>query len=309
MATVGVLLAIRVPANLVGWLLLVSAVVLSAEFLGRVRRMEPDQLRRIVAGHGRCRLDLQQPLRRAGPDHGRRDPADYPNGRLLAALAVAGGSADLVARHVYRKDGASARSDIRHDLREPVRHRRNRTPCSMFSSCQMCSGWPFVGAIASVVIRYRRAGHVERQQLKWLIEPRRCLWSLVGRDDRRSGRRVHRHNDRLDLRAARLTALPIAIGIAVLRYRLYEIDRIISRTIAWALVTGVLVAVFASVVVMLQAALVGITQGRHSPWRGRRSSRWRSSSRCGDVSSTPWTGGSIAPGTTANERSRRSPGG
>ena len=40
-------------------------------------------------------------------------------------------------------------------------------------------------------------------------------------------------------------ALPIAIGIAVTRYRLYEIDRLISRTIGWALVTGVLVAVFA----------------------------------------------------------------
>jgi hypothetical protein len=55
--------------------------------------------------------------------------------------------------------------------------------------------------------------------------------------------------------------LPIAIGIAVLRYRLYEIDRIISRSIAWAVVTGVLVAVFAGGVVALQAALAGFTQG------------------------------------------------
>jgi DNA integrity scanning protein DisA with diadenylate cyclase activity len=55
--------------------------------------------------------------------------------------------------------------------------------------------------------------------------------------------------------------LPIAVGVAVLRYHLYDIDRLISRTIAWALVTGVLAAVFVSVVLVLQALLAGFTQG------------------------------------------------
>ena len=58
-----------------------------------------------------------------------------------------------------------------------------------------------------------------------------------------------------------ILAMPIAIGIAVTRYRLYEIDRLISRTIGWALVTGVLVLVFAGTVVGLQAILARITQG------------------------------------------------
>ncbi len=58
-----------------------------------------------------------------------------------------------------------------------------------------------------------------------------------------------------------LTLPPIAIGMAVLRYRLYDIDRIISRTIGWALVTGVLVAVFGATVVGLQALLAQLTQG------------------------------------------------
>ena len=53
--------------------------------------------------------------------------------------------------------------------------------------------------------------------------------------------------------------MPIAIGIAVIRYRLYEIDRLISRTIGWALVTGILVAVFGVLVVALQAALAPVT--------------------------------------------------
>lgn len=52
------------------------------------------------------------------------------------------------------------------------------------------------------------------------------------------------------------------MGVAILRYRLYEIDRLISRTIGWAIVTGLLVAVFAGAVVGLQALLAGFTQGQ-----------------------------------------------
>ena len=57
-----------------------------------------------------------------------------------------------------------------------------------------------------------------------------------------------------------LIALPIAIGIAILRYRLYDIDRLISRTIGWAMVTGLLVALFAGLVVVLQAPLAPLTK-------------------------------------------------
>jgi len=56
--------------------------------------------------------------------------------------------------------------------------------------------------------------------------------------------------------------IPIATGIAVLRYHLYDIDRVISRSIGWAAVTSVLVAVFVVAVVALQALLEGITQGQ-----------------------------------------------
>jgi hypothetical protein len=47
-----------------------------------------------------------------------------------------------------------------------------------------------------------------------------------------------------------LTAFPLAAGVAILRYRLYDIDRLISRTLSYAVVTGLLAMVFASIVVL-----------------------------------------------------------
>jgi hypothetical protein len=47
-----------------------------------------------------------------------------------------------------------------------------------------------------------------------------------------------------------LAALPAAIGVAILKYRLYDIDRLISRTLAYAIVTGLLVGVYAGLVLL-----------------------------------------------------------
>jgi hypothetical protein len=53
-----------------------------------------------------------------------------------------------------------------------------------------------------------------------------------------------------------LAALPVSMGVAILRYRLYEIDRIISRTLAYALVTGLLVGVYAGLVLLATHVLL-----------------------------------------------------
>ena len=47
-----------------------------------------------------------------------------------------------------------------------------------------------------------------------------------------------------------ITALPICIGVGILKYRLYEIDRLISRTLSYLIVTGLLVGVFVGIVVL-----------------------------------------------------------
>ena len=55
--------------------------------------------------------------------------------------------------------------------------------------------------------------------------------------------------------------VPIAVGFAVMRYRLFEIDRLVSRTIAYALITGILFIVFAVVNLSLQGALGSVVRG------------------------------------------------
>jgi hypothetical protein len=57
-----------------------------------------------------------------------------------------------------------------------------------------------------------------------------------------------------------IALVPVAIGIAVLRYRLYDIDRVLSRTVAYAVVTGLLVGVYAGLVLLATQVL-----GVHTP--------------------------------------------
>ena len=121
----------------------------------------------------------------------------------------------------------------------------------------------YLGAIASVVIRYRRSGVLERLQLKWLI----AVVALIVTAQVLSGAFGSLGLTELQtigffMGLLSFALLPVAIGIAVLRYRLYEIDRIISRTLSWTVVTGVLVTVFVGVVVALQGLLAGYTQGQ-----------------------------------------------
>ena len=57
-----------------------------------------------------------------------------------------------------------------------------------------------------------------------------------------------------------LGVLPVAIGVAILRYRLYEIVRLISRTISWAVVTALIVGLFAGFILAFQAILAPLTR-------------------------------------------------
>lgn len=107
-----------------------------------------------------------------------------------------------------------------------------------------------IGSVAGLAIRFRRSIGVERQQLKWftyaaildvlllVVWTANALDILVGA-----------------LSAFLLASLPIAIAIAILRYRLYDIDRVVSRTIGYGIVTGILAAIFVGIVLLVQGVV------------------------------------------------------
>ena len=89
-----------------------------------------------------------------------------------------------------------------------------------------------------------------------------------------------------------VAALPCRIGVGILKYRLYEIDRIISRTLAYAIVTGLLVGVYAGLV-LLTTQVFRV----HTPVAVAVSTLAAAAlfNPCGDGCSVPWTGGSTGP--------------
>ena len=95
---------------------------------------------------------------------------------------------------------------------------------------------------ASVVVRFRRARGVERQQLKWfvfaaaLLVAGQVLTSFLLPDGELSDL----------LFGLSLALVPVAAGIAILRHRLYDIDRLINRTLVYGLLTGLLGLVYAA---------------------------------------------------------------
>src|ERR1019366_1899159 len=107
----------------------------------------------------------------------------------------------------------------------------------------------WLASLVGQVVTYRRSSGERRQQLKWLMSgavvslvsgflalgtsSASGIWQVVG-----------------GIGWFGFAALPIGSGIGILKYRLYEIDRLISRTLAYAIVTGLLVGVYAGLVLL-----------------------------------------------------------
>lgn len=117
-------------------------------------------------------------------------------------------------------------------------------------------------AAAGLSVRYRRGDRVERLQIRWFIAAVTVAAAGFAGVIIEQGLRTDDGPLVSALVAyAGILAMPVAIGVAVTRHRLYEIDRIISRTIGWAIVTACVVAIYLGGVLVLQGALGGVTQG------------------------------------------------
>jgi hypothetical protein len=120
-----------------------------------------------------------------------------------------------------------------------------------------------VCVIASLLLRYRRAHGVERAQIKWFavagVGVILAFLVVVLTGGFTTGPLAIVGAVAWSAAILGMAAIPLAIGVAILRYRLYEIDRLISRSIGWGVLTVILGAVFVGLVLGLQALLAPFT--------------------------------------------------
>jgi hypothetical protein len=109
-----------------------------------------------------------------------------------------------------------------------------------------------VGGAASLMLRWRRAHGVEREQLKWLALSVAFVVATMGLS-------VAPNPILASVFIAAIATVPVSVGIAVLRYRLYEIDAVISRTLVYGVLTAVLTGGFAALQRLMQAVFVAVT--------------------------------------------------
>lgn len=120
-----------------------------------------------------------------------------------------------------------------------------------------------VASLSAMILRFRGAGPTERQQIKWLLFAV-SLWaatyvlSAVFEGQIESGSLGDL------LFTLSIMGIPVAIAIAVLRFHLYDIDLIIRRTLLYAVLTGLLVGIFALSVFLMQTVVGGLV-GEDSP--------------------------------------------
>ncbi len=106
----------------------------------------------------------------------------------------------------------------------------------------------WLAAVGRQVMSWRRSSGERRQQLKWLASGATVcgvfgIWAIAT-------------NSALwQVLILGFAALPLGIGVGILKYRLYDIDRIISRTLAYAVLTGLLVGMYAGLVLLATRVL------------------------------------------------------
>jgi hypothetical protein len=255
-AVVGLLVAWHQPGNRIGWLLLASAL---AYPLGLN-----------AADYSKFYLSLGPGWRAAGQLAFLLEPLWitpvailpliillFPDGRLPSPrwrwLAWAGLASAAVVILVGDIETAGAMAT----------HRFRITPGGTLARQPWLPGWVsavvpalvlvtlaalWLAAIGWQVASWRRSSGERRQQLKWLMSGGVVFGATVVPS-------LVVTSALWEVAALGFAAIPVSIGVAILRYRLYDIDRLVSRTVTYTLVTGLLVGVYAGLVLLATQVL------------------------------------------------------
>ena len=255
---VGAFLTVRVPENRIGPLLLVATIgfttlLLSGTWLYAFGYATPDAPLSVIAGLLSNLVFIPSlVLILVGV------PLLFPDGRLLsprwrwvavgAAIAVGMAEIRILFGMPQVIDVVGGENPLFQPDVVPILDAMDRI--ASFLAVPI-----FALALASLVVRYRRSDDTGRAQIRWLgaaTSVALVAFSVTFFLPEDTASTFE------DLGIVALNLIPVAIGIAIVRYRLYEIDRLISRSITYALITVILVATYAGVVLVLQGPLGGV---------------------------------------------------
>jgi MFS family permease len=167
-----------------------------------------------------------------------------PRWRIVVWVAAVGGVAEMVT---------SAVSDVNFSSNFP----RLTDPVTLVAPLKEAYNletsvqvFILLAGAVSLVVRFRRSGPVERQQLKWFMYTAAVSAPVIFVVSNLVANPLPAFEIFFPL-------IPVAVGVAILKYRLYDIDRIISRTLAYAIVTALLAGVYAGPV-LLSTQVLGL---------------------------------------------------
>jgi hypothetical protein len=116
-----------------------------------------------------------------------------------------------------------------------------------------------LGAVISLFVHFRRARGDERQQIKWFASAAALTLAWIIVAEEQSGEIVALWGLLV------IASIPVATGMAILRYRLYDIDRIINRTLVYGVLTGILALVYFGGVATSEAIFRALTGQEQQP--------------------------------------------
>jgi len=259
--TVGILIARRHPRNPIGWIFCASAV---ANGLGSLARGYADY-RQAGAGSGGVLAEAAAAYATVSWIPAILVPAAYlpllfPDGRLLSrrwrpvawcgVFGIAGLFLTSATRPGPLEDFPTLANPYAVD--SVVRTIGEGLTALMVLGVLVASS-------LSLILRFRRAGYVQRQQIKWLVWAGALAAATIA-----IGTAGYELLTPAVANAAILLSvlgLPVATGIGILRHRLYDIDVVINRTIVYGALTVTLAAGYLGSVLLLQLLLRPVTQG------------------------------------------------
>jgi hypothetical protein len=266
-AVVGALLVVKRPTNLIGWIMAAIALMVSIFNAGgayatyvMLTRGQPDALAVVGAWTANCYWFVMLALALFYL------PMLFPDGHLpsrrwlpVAVLAGIAASGFVLPRAFMDTLPLNEAPGYRIDNPIGIEGLGSVENLPLFGV--LLNGLlviAFVGAAASVVVRFRRSRGVERLQMKWFVYVTvvlvggSILTSVIGVA---TGLRwLEQFSFVLSMVA--LVGLPIAVGISIFRYRLYEIDVVINRTLVYGLLTLLLALMYFGGIVLLQRVFV-----------------------------------------------------